>query len=49
MPSNTMVLHFNGDTDGTTDCIKCIPDESGLYVAQLIIQQKINTDLTVIL
>jgi hypothetical protein len=37
-PSNTMVLHFNGDTDGTGNCIKCIMDASNMYVSQFVLQ-----------
>jgi hypothetical protein len=36
--TNSMVLHFNGDLDGTGDCIKCIADESGVNVQQFILQ-----------
>jgi hypothetical protein len=50
MDLNTLVLHFNGDTDGTGDCIKCIPNQtSPFYVGQLVIQQVTGTVQTTVL
>jgi hypothetical protein len=43
-----MVLHFNGDTDGTGDCIKCIMDDNNMYVKQFILQDVSHGTTTVL-